>query len=129
MLYDFTLISGTDQGETEDATPRVLCPIGLPNNAIALVTGEVMVVRDSDGAAKGWTFESLLRRQGGVVTVLETIPSPPNLFASAGDQTALAAAGIALFSDETQIGVTCTGIAATIMEWSVRLDGRVIAKL
>lgn len=132
MYIQYDDLLSVEQMTFTAAETRALGKLSFPNGidaGIFLVKGEVMVLRDSDGAAKAWEFTSLLRRTpaGGVV-VLETNPSPPFLYATAADETALAGCTIALYSDSTQFGVSCTTIDGTL-HWSVKLKGTLISRI
>jgi hypothetical protein len=122
--HNFFELASVDSAILEDATPRVLGPLSFLDNSVFIAKVEVVALRQSDMAVKAWTLEVLLRRSGGAVTLLESIPSPANIFANAADATALSAVTIALFADESSVGVTCTGLAATTMLWSARISGR-----
>lgn len=115
-------INSVDNNITIDATPINLGLFGVPNNSAAFVRGRILAVR-SDGAMKAWSFESLVKRNGGTVTVQETIPSPVNTFASATDETALTGVTIALYSDPTALGATCTGQAGQTINWYANFTG------
>lgn len=124
MAQEFNFQS-VDYKETDGAVGIVAAQTEIPAATVVLVRARVVVTRISDGASKAWSFESLLRRySGGNVTALETIPAALNLFATAGDETALSGVSIALSSDATHMGILCTGLAATVMAWSLYLEGR-----
>lgn len=129
MAHEVLDVMVRDHNHTTGAETANLGQIGIPDRTNGLMRVRVMCVRDSDLASKAWTVEALVRRSGGAVVVLENIPAPPNLFASAADQTALAGATIAVFSDSGFFGVSCTGMAATPLSWSVEIDGRLLTVL
>lgn len=117
------LISSSEIVETTTATPRQAGIVEIPNGCVLLFDVFVMAVR-ADGAAKTWQGLSLLRKIGGVLTALETIPTGLNQFASAADETALTGVSVAMFSDATFLGVTVTGQAGQTINWHVQLTGR-----
>jgi hypothetical protein len=116
-------INSSEIVETTNATPRTAGIVEIQNGCILLFDVFVMAVR-SDGSTKTWQGLSLLRKIGGTLTAIETIPAGLNLFASAADETALTGVSVALFSDNTYLGVTCTGQAGQTINWSVELTGR-----
>jgi hypothetical protein len=98
----------------------------IPSTA-GLVKVNILAVRQSDRAAKAWTFEVLFKRAGsGAVVVEEVIPTPVNLFANLADTTALVNVNIAAFSDGMFLGAACTGQINDIILWSVTISGRVV---
>lgn len=115
-------INSVDNRITTDATPAALGLFELPNNSAAFIKGRILAVR-SDGASKAWSFESLAKRNGGAVTLQETIPVPINAFASAADETALTGVAVAPYSDSTYMGASCTGQAGQNINWYVNFTG------
>lgn len=115
-------ISVFDNRVINDATPTPLGLFEIPNNSAAFVRGRVLAVR-SDGAMKAWSFESLIKRNGGAVTIQETIPIPVNVFATATDETALTGVSISVYSDATYMGANCTGQAGQEINWFVNFIG------
>jgi hypothetical protein len=117
-------VNSTDYGVTDSATPVPLGIVEVPLGSVVLCGVLVMAVR-SDGASKVWTFDSAVRRTTGGFTILETIPAALNVFATAGDETALTGVAISLYSDTTygHIGVNCTGQAGQTINWLVIFKG------
>lgn len=132
MYIQYDELQSVHQMTLTGAQSRVMGMISFPNgidSGIFLIHGEIMIMRDSDGAAKAWTFDSLLRRtSAGGVVILETNPSPPFVYATTADETALSGCTISLYSDSTQFGVTCTTIDGDI-HWSVKLKGSLISRI
>ena len=123
-VNDFNIF---DQGETTGTLPANLGQFEFPDKMAALLKVEVFAVR-SDMAARAWTLESLIKRNGAGPLVQQNLPSPPNAFASAADATALTGVTIAMFTDGTFVGVACTGQAGQNIEWSVKITGRGIVQ-
>lgn len=133
MYIQYDDLYSVEQVTITEALTRNLALLSFPSHidaGIVLVTGEFIVLRDSDGAVKAWTFTSLMRRTpaGGVV-VLETFPSPPQLFATAADETALSGCTIALYADDTQFGATITSPAGGTYHWSGKLKASLISRI
>lgn len=122
MGHVVTNLDVNDSAHTANATPIGLALFEFPNGSCALVKVNVLAVR-SDGAAKAWSLESLVKKIAGVMTVSETIPSPPNAFGSAGDDTALTGVTISLFNDGTYLGANCTGQAGQDIGWTANISG------
>lgn len=119
-------IETADQRTTLDATPIDAGLFEFPNFSTLMLDAEVIVKRPSDGVSKSWKFSSLVKRNGGAVTIAETQPSPPNPFASAADKITLSLASITPYSDSTYFGVTITGIDGMELFWSIIFKGRII---
>lgn len=122
MATQFNQVAA-DQVQTTSAATQIVASVEVPNGTVVLWEIFVMAVR-SDGATKTWQAQSVLRKAGGVMTVIETIPAALNLFATASDETALTGVTISLFNDNTYIGVNCTGQAGQTIDWRVELTGR-----
>lgn len=114
---------------SSDDVTRTAAQVEIPNFSSCLVSVQVFATRVSDLASKGWSLESLLIRNGGTVSVKETIPQPVNVFANAADAISLALVSIALHVDPVFIGVDCTGLAGVDIEWSIHIYGRAITSI
>lgn len=115
-------LASEDWGVTTDATPKLMGVVEVVSPSVMFCKGQIICVR-SDGAAKAWEFDFLVKKVGATLTLLETLPAGLNVFGSATDETALTGVAIAFFTDNTFIGVNVTGQAAQTINWSVKLTG------
>lgn len=108
---------------TQDATPvNVILFEANPNSSI---NARVLIVcrRPSDGASKCWDLTAAMAMGVAGSNVVNKANVSPAPFGLAADLTALTAAGIAFFATGPNIGITFTGIAATVLEWGLMLRG------
>jgi len=117
-----TSIGVNDQGQTFDAVPIPFGVFEFPQNTSAVVRFQVIALR-SDFAMKAWSGEIFVKKNGGTLAVNEMIPTPANIFASAADEVTMATVTIALFTDGTYVGVTCTGQAGQTIDWLIDFVG------
>lgn len=115
-------LASEDWGVTTDATTKLMGVVEVQSATVMLCKGCIIGVR-SDGAAKAWNFDFLVKKVGSTLTLCETIPAALNVFGSAADETALTGVAIAFFTDNTFIGVNVTGQAAQTINWHVKLTG------
>jgi hypothetical protein len=118
-------IAAFDFTQTDGVATNNMGQFEVPPDTVCLVELQVFAMRESDLAAKGWSFEVLAKRVGGgAVQIMEFIPSPVNLFGSTADVAALIGVSIAPFSDSMFLGVSCTGQAGDRIFWSAKVIGR-----
>lgn len=115
-------LASEDWGITTDATPMQMGTVEIQSPSVMMCKGQIICVR-SDGAAKAWSFDFLVKKVGATLTLLETIPPGLNVFGSAADETALAGVAIAFFTDNTFIAANVTGQAGQTINWSVKFTG------
>lgn len=116
-------IDATENLSTSDATPvNVVLFEANPNssiNARVLVTAR----RPSDGATKCWDLTAAMAMGAPGGNVVNKANRDAAAFGLAGDLTALTGASIAFFASGPNIGLTITGMAATLLEWGIMLRG------
>src|SRR3972149_4829425 len=122
MSHIVSAVDVSDAGHTIGLTPLNLGVFEFPNNSALIVRVAVMATR-TDLAAKAWTLEALVKKNGGTGSVSQVIPSPVNVFGSAADLTAMAGTTIAMYADSTYLGVTCTGQDGQDINWLVKIVG------
>jgi hypothetical protein len=126
MAFETADINAIDSVELAGPDVRPFCNFSMPERSVAKVKINITVIRTSDGAAKSWSTESLMRRSpGGNAIVLESIPTPPNLFATAGDETALAGCTIALYAEQATAGAQITTPAGNFI-WFAKISGQIV---
>ena len=116
-----TAIDARGDFASVDATPIDFTLFELTEHATS--GGRLLIVlrRPSDGASKMWDIATLQRRDNNVVVNLANQGAAAIGFAA--DLTLLTAAGIAFFTSGVNVGVKCTGLAGTMLEWCIRYNG------
>lgn len=124
---------------TTGAVPTVVCRVGslgaapdttnvyrLANNMTVMVTGSVVCRNTATGNSAAWTFSVAARRgANAAATAVLAAATVTNVATDAG----IAGVAIAVAANVTRgsIEVTCTGLAATNINWSVRMDCNEVA--
>ena len=112
--------SATDQKtaitQTTNATPTNLLSYVQPNSSGAVIQVS-LIAYDGSGNVKGWLLEAVTKR---VADSLSVIGSVQNLMTAQGD-VGLATASATIVISGANVIVEVTGIAATTINWRVRV--------
>lgn len=98
----------------------------LANNQTVLITGSVVCRNTATGDSAAWTFTVAARRgANAAATALMAAATVTNIATDAG----IAGVAIAVGANTVRgsVEVTCTGLAATNINWCVRMDGTEVA--